>query len=248
MSVVIKTPEQIAIMAESGRIAASALQEVLKHVRPGVTTNELDVIFEELVRGSGAEPAFLGYQGFSKSLCTSVNDQVVHGIPGNRVLQEGDIIGVDAGARYKGYCSDMSRTVAVGKISAEAQQLIDVTQEAMMKGIAQCVVGNTIGDISHAVQQYAESFGYGVVRMLVGHGIGVDLHEDPSVPNYGSAATGLALQEGMVLAIEPMINIGGPEVVFEEDGWTVSTSDGSLSAHFENTVAITRSGPRILTA
>lgn len=244
----LKTDQEISIMREAGHKLARALYATLEQVAPGVTTNELDAFFVEQITAAGAQPLFLGYHGFPKSLCTSVNGDVVHGIPNDRPLEEGDIIGIDSGLRWKGWCADMARTVAVGSIPEEVQQLLEVTEESKARGIAQMVAGNTIGDVGHAVQQYAESFGYGVVRSLVGHGIGQELHEEPQLPNFGKAGKGKKLQVGMVLAIEPMINIGDAAVTLdEEDGWTISTADGTLSAHFEDTVAITANGPEVLT-
>lgn len=247
MSVIIKTPEEIEIMAESGAILSKGLAVVLAAVKPGVTTNELDMLFVNTIRALGAEPCFLDFHGYPKSICTSINTQVNHAIPSDYVLQEGDIAGIDAGVVYKGYCSDMARTVPVGAISIEAAALIQTTKECIKLGIKQAVVGNTVGDIGAAIQTHAEAQGYGVVRVLVGHGIGKEMHEEPSIPNFGKAGSGMKLREGMVICIEPIINAGGPDVIFEQDGWTVSTEDGSLSAHFEDTLAITAKGPRLLT-
>lgn len=244
---VIKTKKEIEALTESGNILARAMEQVLSRVTPGVTTDELDQLFTTIIKGLGAEPSFFGYQGYPKSICTSVNDEVVHAIPGKRKLKQGDIIGVDCGVRYKGYCTDMARTVAVGTISDEATRLIDVTRESLRLGIEQLHPGHTIGDIGAAIQKYVEKHHYSVVRVLVGHGVGEDVHEEPQVPNYGRAGTGLQLEVGMVLALEPMVNIGEPEVVFEEDGWTVRTADGTLSAHFEDTILITDAGPKLLT-
>lgn len=244
----IKTKEEIALMRESARILVQGVQETLAAVQEGITTDELNTIFEKKIRELGGEPGFLGYRGYTKSICTSVNDEVVHGIPSNRVLEDGDIIGVDCGVVYKGFHSDMARTVAVGSISEEAQKLIDCTRESLQKAIDVMKPGATIGDIASTVQQYAEERGYAVVKDLVGHGIGNDLHEEPAVPNYGKPKTGLVLEEGMVLAVEPMINIGTDQVEFDRhDGWTVRTKDGTLSAHFENTILITNSGAQVLT-
>lgn len=245
---VIKTPKEVQALREGGVILAEAVEETLAAVRPGITTDELNRVFvAALTRHGGAEPSFLGYKGYTKSICTSVNNEVVHGIPGSRVLQEGDIIGVDCGVRYKGFCTDMARTVGVGAISEKAQQLIDVTRQSLEHALAVMKPGNTIGDIGAAVQHTVEKAGYSVVRALVGHGVGESVHEEPQVPNYGRAGSGLQLEAGMVLAVEPMVNEGHYDVVFENDGWTVSTNDGTLSAHFEDTIAIGAEGPEVLT-
>ena len=235
-------------MAEAGRITALALREVEKAVRAGISTKELDEIAYEAITSMGAKPAFLGYNGFKGSICASPNDVIVHGIPSRKViLREGDIISVDIGAVYKGFVGDMARTFPVGKVSDEAAKLIEVTRQSFFEGIEFCRDGNRLNDISKAVGDYAESFGYGVVRDYVGHGIGRKMHEEPSVPNYDTGRPGIRLRKGMVLAIEPMINIGTWDTVLADDGWKVSTADGTLSAHYENTVAITSDGPRILT-
>lgn len=246
---VIKTPEQVAAVQESGAILARAVAQTLDAVKPGITTAELDALFERVVRDAGATPSFLGYKGYPKSICTSVNDEVVHAIPSEeRTLQEGDIVGIDCGVRYKGMCTDMARTVPVGKITSELERLISVTRKSLRAGIEQLHPGNTLGDVGHAIQQYADDAGYGIVRVLVGHGVGEDVHEEPQVPNYGSPNTGLRIEEGMVLAIEPMFNLGRAEVSFdEEDGWTVRTADGSISAHFEDTIVVTADGPEVVT-
>ena len=243
----LKTDEEIEILRENNLLVSRALAEVGKHIRPGVTTDYLNNIAEDFIRSNGAVPAFLGYQGFPASACISVNEQVVHGIPGDRVIEEGDIVSVDLGTFLKGFVGDSAYTFAVGDVGEEARQLLEVTKEALCKGVAQAKVGNRIGDISAAVQQYAESFGYGVVRELVGHGVGRNMHEDPEVPNFGARGRGPLLKEGMVICIEPMINMGTKAVVFERDGWTVRTRDRKPSAHFEYAVAIRRDGPDILT-
>ena len=244
-----KSPSEIEIMREAGRISARALRMVGEAVRPGITTAELDELAEEAIREEGAVPAFLGYMGFPKTLCTSVNEQVVHGIPSKSVrLSEGDILSVDVGAVIKGYYGDNARTFAVGQVSPETRQLLTTTEEALMAGVVTCYEGKRLFDIGHAVQSIAERDGFSVVREYVGHGIGRSMHEDPNVPNYGRKNTGLKLQVGMVLAIEPMVNAGASPVEKLPDGWTVVTADGSASAHFEHTVAITESGPLILTA
>ncbi|MDY0088517.1 MAG: type I methionyl aminopeptidase [Coriobacteriia bacterium] len=242
-----KSPSEIATMREAGRITARALRLVGEAVRPGVTTAELDAVAEDAIRSAGALPAFKGYQGFPATICASVNDQVVHGIPSETVLRAGDILSVDVGAVVEGYYGDSARTFAVGEVSDEAQALMDATREALEAGMVQCVPGKRLLDISHAVQTVAEGAGFSVVREYVGHGIGRAMHEDPQLPNFGPAGQGPILAEGMVFAIEPMVNAGGAEVCGLDDGWTVVTKDGSLSAHFEHTVAVTEAGPLVLT-
>ena len=235
-------------MREAGRISAYALRTVGEAVRPGVTTEYLDRIAETAIRSQGGAPAFLGYHGFPKTLCTSVNHEVVHGIPSPNVrLVEGDILTVDVGAIFEGYYGDNAWTFPVGHVSEEAARLLQVTESALVAGVAQCRVGNHLFDIGSAVQGVAEGAGFSVVREYVGHGIGRAMHEDPNVPNYGRAGTGPRLEVGMVFAIEPMVNVGGAETSQLTDGWTVVTKDGSLSAQFEYTVAITESGPLVLT-
>lgn len=245
---IIKTQDEIERMRESARILSIGVATILDVVEPGISSLELDDIFVRTIRAEGGEPAFLGYGGFPNSICASPNTEVVHGIPNDTPLEEGTIIGLDCGVIWEGYHSDMARTVAVGEISEEAQTLIDVTEHSLNLGIEQLVPGNTIGDIGFAIQQYIEPFGYGIVHALVGHGIGEELHEKPAVPNFGKQGRGQRLEAGMVLAVEPMINIGTPEVLFDkEDGWTVTTADDTLSAHFEDTILITEEGPEILT-
>jgi len=246
--IVRKSPAELELMREAGRLSARALRIVGEAVRPGVTTEELDDLAETVIREGGGIPAFKGYHGFPKTLCTSVNAQVVHGIPSPLiVLREGEILSVDVGAIVDGYYGDNASTFAVGSIDAQAQALLDATRASLDAGIEQCVVGNKLFDIGHAVQSVAEGAGFSVVREYVGHGIGRAMHEDPNVPNYGTAGKGPRLEAGMVLAIEPMVNAGGHQVESLSDGWTVVTRDGSLSAHFEHTVAITEHGPLVLT-
>ena len=234
-------------MRVSGEIVGRALVELGKKVKPGVTTQELDKFAYDFFKQHDCTPAFLGYHGYPSTICTSINAEVVHGIPGKRVLEEGDIVGVDIGAFYKGYCGDSARTFAVGNVRSEVRNLLDVTFEALNKGIEKCRVGNRISDIGHAVQEYVESQGYSVVKDYVGHGIGQAMHEEPQVPNYGKPHQGPRIVEGMCLALEPMVNLGTDEVRVLEDGWTVVTKDGKFSAHFEDTIAILSSGPENLT-
>ena len=234
-------------MREAGRITARALRLVGEAVRPGVRTRDLDAVAEAAIREERAIPAFLGYQGFPASICSSLNEQVVHGIPGGRKLDEGDIISVDIGAIFDGYYGDSARTFAVGHVSEQAERLMRATELSLEAGIRECVVGHRLYDISHAVQSVAEGAGFSVVREYVGHGIGRAMHEEPQIPNYGPAGKGPELKEGMVFAIEPMINAGGAGVKSLSDGWTVVTVDCSLSAHFEHTVAITADAPIVLT-
>ena len=243
----LKTDEEIEIMRENNLLVSRTLAEVGKNIRPGVTTRELNRIAEEFIRANGAEPAFLGYQGYPASVCISVNEQVVHGIPGDRVICEGDIVSVDVGTFLKGFVGDSAYTFAVGEVSAEARQLLEVTKEALYKGTAQAKAGNRIGDISAAVQEYAESFGYGVVRELIGHGLGRKMHEDPEVPNFGARGRGPLLKEGMVICIEPMINMGKKDIYLHKDGWTVSTVDKKRSAHYEFMVAVRAGKADVLT-
>jgi methionyl aminopeptidase len=242
-----KSQAELEKMARAGKVVEGCLDLMGEEMRPGVTTKELDRLAERFIRAKGGVPTFKGYRGFPGSICASPNDMVVHGIPGGTRLHEGDIVGVDVGVTMEGYIADAARTFAVGAVSEIARELLRVTEQALFEGIAQCVVGNRVGDISHAVQTHAEAHGFSVVRSMVGHGVGRDMHEDPQVPNFGSPEQGPELRDGMVLAIEPMVNIGGFDVEVGDDSWAVYTKDGSLSAHFEHTVAITRTGPRILT-
>src|SRR5574341_1204491 len=246
--IILKTPDEIEVMAKASRVVAETLVVLKKAVRAGVTTDELDALAEAEILARGAKPAFKGYRNYPKTLCASINEQVVHGIPSKRVLKEGDIIGLDLGAIVDGFYGDSAVTVPVGAIHPRVAELLRVTEEALYAGIAQAVVGNRLSDISHAVQRHAEAVGFSVVTDFVGHGIGRQLHEEPQVPNYGKPGQGPRLQVGMVLAIEPMVNMGGSGVRILEDRWTAVTKDGSLSAHFEHTIAIQASGPpRILT-
>lgn len=233
-----KTKEEIELLRVSSLLVAKTLAEVAKVIRPGITTLELDRIAEEFIRDNQATPAFLNYHGFPNSLCISLNEQVVHGIPNKNELKEGDVCSVDCGVLKNDFYGDSAYTFAVGEISDESAQLLKVTRESLLKGIEKAIVGNRLGDVSSAVQEYAESFGFSVVREMVGHGIGRHLHEKPEVPNYGKRGSGLVLKEGLVIAIEPMINMGTKTIVHEKDGWTVRTSDRKPSAHFEHTVAI----------
>ena len=239
----LRTREEVELLRENNLLVSATLAEVAKHIRPGVTTNELDRVAERFIRSHGAVPGFLGYNGYPKTLCVGVNEDVVHGIPSDYVLKEGDIVSVDCGTILKGFCGDSAYTFAVGKIHPETQRLLDVTKEALYKGVAQAKSGNRIGDISAAVQQHAETNGFSVVRELVGHGLGKKMHEEPEVPNFGTKGRGPVLKKGMVLCIEPMINMGKKYVVFEKDGWTVRTRDRLPAAHFEFAVAITEEGP-----
>ena len=247
--IILKTPEEVEIMAKASRVVAEALQVLKKEVRPGISTDELDQLAEEAIRSRGAVPAFKGYRGYPKTLCASINDQVVHGIPSGRRLKDGDIIGLDLGAIVGGFYGDSAITVPVGPIDRDAKRLIEVTEQALLLGIEQAVVGSRLSDISHAVQVHVEKAGFSVVTDFVGHGIGRQLHEEPQVPNYGKSGQGPRLQPGMVLAIEPMVNAGKSDVRILEDRWTAVTQDASLSAHFEHTIAIQATGPaRILSA
>ena len=248
MGIIIKTEEQINLIRESCRLLAIVHRELGELIRPGISTREIDIKGDQLIRKLGGVPNFLHYQGYPASICVSVNDEVVHGIPSKRrILQEGDIVSLDAGMIYKGYHSDQARTHAVGQISPEAQKLIDVTRESFFAGIKMARAGNHLFDISNAIAAYVKPFGYGIVRDLVGHGVGTKLHEDPQIPNYQQKRRGPKLRPGMTLAVEPMINMGRGDVAWLEDNWTVVTQDGSLSAHYENTILITEGEPEILT-
>lgn len=247
MLVTIKSAREIERMRVAGKILASVHEELGKALKPGMSTLDIDRLGEELIRSHGCVPSFKNYNGYPASICVSVNDEIVHGIPNShRIIHEGDIVSLDAGVIYEGYHSDAARTHAVGVIDPKAQKLIDVTRESFFEGIRQAKAGNYLNDISSAIQAYAESFGYGVVRDLVGHGIGSHLHEDPEVPNFARKKKGIRLQAGMTLAVEPMINAGTWQVSWMSDGWTVVTKDHSLSAHYENTILITDGEPEIL--
>jgi methionyl aminopeptidase len=245
--ILLKSPEEVREMQHPGEIVSGAHRRVREALRPGMTTAELDRLVEDYIRQRGGRPAFKGYRGFPAAVCASVNDEVVHGIPGPRVLEEGDIVGVDIGVEALGFYADAAQTLSVGKPSGDVRRLLEVTRGALYAGIDQAKAGNRIGDVSWAVQQHVEQAGYSVVRSLVGHGIGRSMHEDPQVPNFGSPGQGPVLRPGMALAIEPMVNAGGADVEILPDKWTVVTRDGSLSAHFEHTVAVTEEGPMILT-
>jgi methionyl aminopeptidase len=242
-----KSTAEIDAMARAGRVVADTLRKLGEHIRPGVTTHELDRAAEEYIRSQGGEPTFKGYRGFPAAICASPNSMVVHGIPGSYRLDEGDVISIDVGVTLNGFVADSAYTFAVGKIDDDAKRLLEVCQAALAAGIAQATAGNHVQDISHAVQRTTEKAGFSVVRSLVGHGIGRSMHEEPQVPNFGEPGRGPLLAPGMTLAIEPMINAGGPEVWVADDHWSISTGDGSLSAHFEHTVAITDNGPLVLT-
>lgn len=243
----LKNREEIELMRENNLLVSATLAEVGRHIRPGVTTLELDAVAEEFIRSHGAVPGFLGYGGFPATLCISVNEAVVHGIPSDYRLKEGDVVSVDCGTLMHGFYGDSAYTFAVGSVSEEKEQLLRVTKESLYRGVAQAKTGNRVGDISSAVQDYVIPYGYGIVRELVGHGLGREMHEDPEVPNYGHRGRGPLLRPGMVLCVEPMINAGTHRVVFEKDGWTVRTADRKPSAHFEFAVAITDDGPDVLT-
>jgi methionyl aminopeptidase len=247
--IVCRSAAELEKMREAGRLVGEVLTELTALVAPGVTTAELDDVAEQRIRKAGATPAFKGYHGYPATICASINEEVIHGIPsGRRILNEGDVISIDVGASLDGYYGDSAVTLAVGHVSEEAARLLRVTEESLYKAIDRVRAGGRISDIGHAVQQHVEAYGFSVVREFVGHGIGQRMHEEPQVPNYGEPGRGPRLSEGMVLAIEPMVNAGKPAVKVLADGWTAVTRDGSLSAHFEHTVAVTADGPRILTA
>jgi methionyl aminopeptidase len=245
--IVLKSEEEIKRMAEACRIVAEVLEGIKKIIAPGLTTKEIDEFAESFIRSKGAKPAFKGYRGYPSSICTSINEQVIHGIPSSTKMRNGDIISIDVGVNYRGFFGDAALTVPVGTIGKEAQRLVNVTERALRAGMERTVAGNRISDISASIQQCAESEGFSVVRTFVGHGIGRELHEEPQIPNYGRPGEGPEIREGMTLAIEPMVNAGGWEVLILKDGWTAVTKDRKLSAHFEHTVAVTKNGPEILT-
>ena len=244
--VYLRERREIEAIRVAAQLVARTLDMLGREIRPGVTTAALDRLAETFIRDHGGRPAFKGYRGFPATICPSVNEEVVHAIPGPRRLDDGDMIGVDVGVEMNGYYGDSARTFAVGEASAEVRRLMQVTHEALLEGVARARGGNRVGDISHAIQTHVEHHGFSIVRALVGHGIGREMHEEPQVPNYGPPDRGSRLMIGQVLAIEPMVNAGGPEVVTQPDGWTVVTKDGSLSAHFEHTVALGPNGPEIL--
>jgi methionyl aminopeptidase len=247
MAIIRKSARELELMAAAGEVVARTHELMREHVRPGVTTAELDRIAEEFIRSVGGVPTFKGYRGYPAALCISRNDMVVHGIPGRDALADGDVVSIDVGVTLGGFVADSAWSYAVGEISDEAQRLLEACEASLMAGLEQARVGNRIGDISHAVQTVVEDAGFAVVRSLVGHGVGRDMHEEPQIPNFGEPGRGPLLAEGMTLAIEPMITAGHPDVVLLEDRWSIVTEDGSLSAHFEHTVAVTEHGPRILT-
>lgn len=245
--VTIKSEREIELMREAGRILAKIHEELGKTLAPGMSTKEIDRMCEDMIRSHGCVPSFLNYQGFPASVCISINDEVVHGIPDkHRYLEEGDIVSLDTGVIWKGYQSDAARTHMIGEVSGEARKLVEVTQQSFFEGIKYAKAGNHLNDISKAIQEYVESFGFGVVRDLVGHGIGTEMHEAPEIPNFAQRRKGIRLAAGMTLAIEPMITAGRYDVVWEDDGWTVVTEDGSLASHYENTILITDGEPEIL--
>lgn len=240
--IVLKSPDEIKKMSEACRIVAEVLDNIRKSVAPGITTKEIDRIAETYIVARGAKPAFKGYRNYPATVCASVNEQVVHGIPSPKKLKNGDIVSIDIGAFYKGFYGDAAITLPVGEINSTAAKLVTVTEQALQSGLEKAVIGNRLSDVSSAIQGHAESAGFSVVRNFVGHGIGRELHEDPQIPNYGKPGNGPQLREGMTLAIEPMVNAGGWEVNILDDGWTAVTRDGSLSAHFEHTIAVTKNG------
>jgi methionyl aminopeptidase len=245
--IVRKSAAEVARIAAAGRVLAECLEALAAAAAPGVTTAELDQLAEPFIRERGGVPTFLGYRGFPASICASPNDMVVHGIPGRYRAAAGDLLSLDVGVTLDGYVADSAITLPMGTVDAEARRLMDVTRESLEAGLAECRPGRRLGDISHAVQEVVEAAGFSVVRSLVGHGVGRTMHEDPQIPNFGEPGRGPRLEEGMVFAIEPMVNVGGHEVYVADDGWSIYTADGSLSAHFEHTVAVTGDGPKVLT-
>ena len=245
--ITLKSKREIELLKEAGHIVYLTHQYLRPHIKAGIKTKELDRLAEEFIRSKGATPSFKGYEGFPSTLCISINDEVVHGFPSDRVLQDGDIISIDIGACYKGYHGDSAWTYTVGKVSDDAKYLLEHTEKALYEGIKQAKVGNRIGDISYAIEKYATEHNLGIVKELVGHGVGTSVHEAPDVPNYGTKGTGPKIRDGMVIAIEPMLTLGSPDIYIEDNDWTVKTVDSSLSAHFEHTIAITNEGVIILT-
>ncbi len=247
MGIIIKSEKEVAAMRQAGKVVAEVLKILSEQVKPGMKTKELDIIAERELERLGATSSFKGYRGFPATLCVSVNDEIVHGIPGERILHEGDVVSLDFGAIYHGFQGDAALTVAVGEVNPEAKRLMEATRGSLEAGIAAACAGATLGDVSAAIQNYAESRGYSVVREYTGHGIGREMHEEPQIPNFGSPGTGPELKKGMTLALEPMLNIGGYHTRLADDRWTVLTADGSLSAHFEHTIAINDTEPEVLT-
>ena len=245
--ITLKSKREIELLKEAGHIVYLTHQYLHHHIKAGIKTKELDRLAEEFIRSKGATPSFKGYEGFPSTLCISINDEVVHGFPSDRVLQDGDIISIDIGACYKGYHGDSAWTYTVGEVSDDAKYLLEHTEKALYEGIKQAKVGNRIGDISYAVEKYATEHNLGVVKELVGHGVGTSVHEAPDVPNYGTKGTGPKIRDGMVIAIEPMLTLGSPDIYIEDNDWTVKTADSSLSAHFEHTIGVTNDGVIILT-
>lgn len=247
MPIIIKSDEEIAVMREAGRVVANTLQLLVEEVRPGLVVKELDKVVRKEFEKQKVVPTFLGYHGYPATVCVSVNDEIVHGIPGKRVIQEGDVVSLDLGCTHKGFVADSALTMIVGEGTPEARELVDVTRDALREGIQHARAGNRLGEISHAIQTYIESHGFGVVREYVGHGVGRAMHEEPQVPNYGPVDRGPVLKKGMVLALEPMVTVGDWRTKQMDDNWTVKTLDGSLAAHFEHTIAITDGDPQVLT-
>ena len=245
--ITLKSKREIELLKEAGHIVYLTHQYLRPHIKAGIKTKELDSLAEKFIRSKGATPSFKGYEGFPSTLCISINDEVVHGFPGERVLQDGDIISIDIGACYKGYHGDSAWTYTVGEVSDDAKYLLEHTEKALYEGIKQAKVGNRIGDIGYAIEKYAKEHNLGVVKELVGHGVGTSVHEAPDVPNYGTKGTGPKIRDGMVIAIEPMLTLGSPDIYVEDNDWTIKTEDSSLSAHFEHTIAITNEGVIILT-
>lgn len=245
--ITLKSKREIELLKEAGHIVYLTHQYLRPHIKAGIKTKELDALAEKFIRSKGATPSFKGYEGFPSTLCISINDEVVHGFPSERILQDGDIISIDIGACYKGYHGDSAWTYTVGKVSDDAKYLLEHTEKALYKGIKQAKVGNRIGDIGYAIEKYAKEHNLGVVKELVGHGVGTSVHESPDVPNYGTKGTGPKIRDGMVIAIEPMLTLGSPDIYIEDNDWTVKTEDSSLSAHFEHTIGVTNEGVIILT-